>query len=136
MAEKDPKRIDGKSSLTDDQIVSEPKLKRRSFLATTGAALFGAAAVVAGVRAVAQDASQAQSSDPDAKKNTSGNQASDPDSQKGTAEAKGTDPDAKKATTGKTKKRRRRKKSSAATSGQAADQGQNPSDPDAKKPPQ
>lgn len=71
MAEKDPKVVRPESShtLTDEQIVTERKMPRRSFLTAAGALLVGAAALASGVRAVAQ-----QGTDPDSKK------AADPDS--------------------------------------------------------
>lgn len=71
MAEKDPKVVGQASSqtLTDEQIVTERKMPRRSFLTAAGALLVGAAALASGVRAVAQ-----QGTDPDSKK------AADPDS--------------------------------------------------------
>lgn len=83
MAEKDPKVVGPESSrtLTDEQIVTERKMPRRSFLTAAGALLVGAAALASGVRAVAQ-----QGADPDSKK------AADPDSK----DKKKTDPDKKK----------------------------------------
>jgi hypothetical protein len=88
-------------TLTDDQIVTERKLARRSFLRTAGVILAGGAvAIVAGRRAAAQD------TDPDAKKDTDPDQKkkdTDPDSKKGkkkgkksTKKGKDTDPDAAK----------------------------------------
>lgn len=53
-----------KVSLSDEQIVTERKLGRRSFLAATGALLLGAAALASGVSA--QDAQQ-KAADPDTK---------------------------------------------------------------------
>jgi hypothetical protein len=109
MAEKDPKVVKQESSrtLTDEQIVTERKMPRRSFLTAAGALLVGAAALASGVRAVAQ-----QGSDPDSKK------AADPDSKdkkktttkkktgtmktKTKAKAKGSDPDKKKKAAPKT----------------------------------
>ncbi len=84
MAEKDPKVVGQESSqtLTDEQIVTERKMPRRSFLTAAGALLVGAAALASGVRAVAQ-----QGSDPDSKK------AADPDTKD---KKKGSDPDSKK----------------------------------------
>src|SRR6516165_9176707 len=59
------------ATLTDDQIVTERKVPRRSFLTATGTLLAGAAALVTGVRAAAQDAGQEKKeSDPDKKKET------------------------------------------------------------------
>lgn len=108
MAEKDPKIVGQESSqtLTDEQIVTERKMPRRSFLTAAGALLVGAAALASGVRAVAQ-----QGTDPDSKK------ATDPDSKdkkkttkktatktkaKAKAKAKGSDPDSKKKAPPKT----------------------------------
>lgn len=84
MAEKDPKVVKQESSqtLTDEQIVTERKIPRRSFLTAAGALLVGAAALASGVRAVAQ-----QGSDPDSKK------AADPDTKD---KKKGSDPDSNK----------------------------------------
>ena len=100
MAEKDAKVVKQELSqtLTDEQIVSERKMPRRSFLTAAGALLIGASALASGVRAIAQ-----QGSDPDSKK------AADPDSKdkkktttkktttaKTKTKAKGSDPDKKK----------------------------------------
>ena len=92
MAEKDPKVVGQESSqtLTDEQIVTERKMPRRSFLTAAGALLVGAAALASGVRAVAQ-----QGSDPDSKK------AADPDSK-----------DKKKTTKAKTTKAKAARKAS------------------------
>ncbi|MGH9378003.1 MAG: hypothetical protein ACRD1I_04315 [Terriglobia bacterium] len=94
MADQDPKIFNQEPSqtLADNQIVTERKLPRRSFLAATGAFLAGAAVVVSGVRAAAQEAS-----DPDKKKGDSDKsdkkKGSDPDKKR----KKGSDPDKKKA---------------------------------------
>jgi hypothetical protein len=79
MADTNPKGVNQESirTLTDDQIVTERKLPRRSFLTATGTLLAGAAALVSGVRAAAQDTGQEKKeSDPDKKKE------SDPDKKK------------------------------------------------------
>ena len=71
MADTNPKGVNQESirTLTDDQIVTERKLPRRSFLTATGTLLAGAAALVSGVRAAAQDTGQEKKeSDPDKKK--------------------------------------------------------------------
>jgi hypothetical protein len=54
-------------TLTDDQIVTEKKVQRRSFLSATGIVLAGAAAIVSGVRATAGglNADDKPRSDPD-----------------------------------------------------------------------
>jgi hypothetical protein len=100
-------------SLTDEQIVTERKIPRRSFLTTAGVFMGGAAAIVAGTRATTllaspqNDPDKKKASDPDKKKaSTTGTKkasdpdkkkASDPDKKKGGAPAstKATDPDKK-----------------------------------------
>lgn len=92
MADKDPEVVNQEPSgtVTDDQIVTERKMPRRSFLAATGAFLAGAAVIASSVRAAAQETT----SDPDKKK------GSDPDKKKkkgkGWHKKKGSDPDKKK----------------------------------------
>lgn len=76
-------------TLTDDQVVTDRKMPRRSFLAATGALLLGAAAVATGTRA---GVLPQQGSDPDSKKGKQG----DPDSKKKTG---------KKTSTKKSKKK-------------------------------
>lgn len=72
MADKNPYVVNQEAprTLTDEQIVTERKLPRRSFLAATGAVLVGgAAALVSGMRAAAQDAQPPKTgTDPDKKK--------------------------------------------------------------------
>ena len=85
MADKETIHQEPLQTLADDQIVTERKLPRRSFLATSGAFLAGAAAIVSGVRASAQEAS-----DPDKKKSGDPDKT-DPDKKKGS------DPDKKKS---------------------------------------
>lgn len=88
-------------TLADDQIVTEHKLPRRSFLATAATILAGGAlAMAAAKRARAQD------TDPDSQKRT------DPDQKK-----KRTDPDAKKG-----KKKKKSKKSTKKTKDTDPDQ--------------
>ena len=68
MDEKNREGANSKSSrsLTDDQIVTEKKLPRRSFLSTSGLFLAGgAAAIVSGVRAKAASPDDAPRRDPD-----------------------------------------------------------------------
>ncbi|MGH9404106.1 MAG: hypothetical protein ACRD2P_18640 [Terriglobia bacterium] len=91
MADQDPKLVNQEPSktLADEQIVTERKLPRRSFLTAAGAFLAGAAVIVSGVKAAAQEASdpdKKKGSDPDKKKKKKG---SDPDKKK----KKGSDPD-------------------------------------------
>jgi hypothetical protein len=94
--------LDSPNTMTDDQIVTERKLSRRSFLATTGILLGGATAIVAGARPRRLGATP-QSSDPDQKQSTDPDRK-DPDKKKGTDpdrkdpdRKKGTDPDRKDA---------------------------------------
>lgn len=117
MAEKDPKVVKQESSqtLTDEQIVTERKMPRRSFLTAAGALLVGAAALASGVRAVAQ-----QGSDPDSKK------ATDPDSKD---KKKGSDPDSKKTTKTKSSDPDSKTKKK----GSDPDSKKKASDPDSKK---
>lgn len=94
MAEKDMK------SLTDEQIITERKMGRRSFLTATGAMLLGAAALASGVSA--QEA-PAKAADPDTKDKPKKKAAttkkkmaaSDPDKKK-TGKKAAADPDKKK----------------------------------------
>src|SRR5215469_9899144 len=77
-------------TITDEQIVTEKSLPRRSFLTTTGAVLVGgAAALVLGTNALgqSQDPDKAKTQDPDKAK------AQDPDKAKAPHKAKGHDPD-------------------------------------------
>lgn len=110
MAEKDLKVVKQESSqtLTDEQIVTERKMPRRSFLTAAGALLIGASALASGVRAMAQ-----QGSDPDSKK------AADPDSK-----------DKKKTTT---KKKTTATKTKAKASDPDTKDKKKGSDPDKKK---
>jgi hypothetical protein len=81
-------------TLTDDQIVTERKLPRRSFLTVAGAFVAGATAIVAGTRATSILASPQD--DPDKKK-----EASDPDKKKEASapdKKAASDPDKKKET--------------------------------------
>jgi hypothetical protein len=90
MTDKKPEEVYPVSSqtLTDDQIVTERKLPRRSFLTAAGTFVAGAAAIVAGTRATAvlaspqNDPDKKKASDPDKKK------ASDPDKKKRSAPPK------------------------------------------------
>jgi hypothetical protein len=78
-------------TLTDNQIVTERKFPRRSFLTAAGTFMAGAAAIVAGTRASTLLASP--QSDPDKKK------GSDPDKKKkkkNKGKKKASDPDKKK----------------------------------------
>ncbi|HLW79819.1 MAG TPA: hypothetical protein VKU44_09505 [Terriglobia bacterium] len=98
---------ENRKTLTDDQIVTERKLPRRSFLTVAGTLLAGgAAAIVAVGRASAQD------SDADKKEKKEG----------------ATDPDAKKKTGAKPKTKKTKPSSSQKET--------KPADPDAAKPKQ
>jgi len=88
-------------TVTDDQIVTERKSPRRSFLTATGAVLAAAAAMVSGALAGPQE----KAGDPDAKKEAK--KAADPDEKKKDGKkapakksdkksAKESDPDTKK----------------------------------------
>ena len=98
MMDKKAEEVDQKSSrtLTDDQIVTERKTPRRSFLAVAGTIVAGAAAIVAGTRATnllaspQGDPDKKKTSDPDKKKKTTKKTGGDPDKKKGS------DPDKKK----------------------------------------
>lgn len=94
-----------KVSLTDEQIVTERKLGRRSFLAATGALLLGAAALASGV--AAQDAPQ-KAADPDTKDKPKKKAGTKKAGMKKGAAKKGSDPDKKK---GEEKKKPAEKKS-------------------------
>lgn len=88
----DKNNLGSPQTVTDDQIVTERRLPRRSFLSATGAVLTGAVAIVSGLRAAPQaDPDQKKASDPDQKK------ASDPDqkkaSKKKSRKKKASDPD-------------------------------------------
>ena len=111
MPEKDPRVVKQESSqtLTDEQIVTERKMPRRSFLTAAGALLVGAAALASGVRAVAQ-----QGSDPDSKKAADADtkdkkKGSDPDSNKKRKKtaANAADPDSKAAADADSKDRKK-----------------------------
>jgi outer membrane biosynthesis protein TonB len=91
MIDKNAEATDKESlqTITDDQIVTERKVPRRSFLSTTGALLAGAAGIVSGVRASSfQNSSQ---DDPDKKK------PADPDKKPADPDKKPADPDKKPA---------------------------------------
>jgi hypothetical protein len=112
MGVNDPKnQVNQESSrtVTDDQIVTERKSPRRSFLTATGAVLAAAAAIVTGARAEPQE----KAGDPDAKK-----------------DAKAADPDQKKAAG---KKAAKSKSGTAKKSGKEGDPDQKKANPDGKQ---
>jgi hypothetical protein len=100
-----------KGTLTDDQIVTERRFGRRSFLTAVGSIVVGGAAALALGETLEAGAQQ---TDPDAKKTT------DPDSKDA---KKGTDPDAKKKSSTKKK-----------PGDPDAKDAKKRNDPDAKKP--
>jgi hypothetical protein len=99
--QKNPKAVNQEArTVTDDQIVTERKSPRRSFLTATGVVLAAAAAMVSGRLAEAQE----KSGDPDARKEA--NKGGDPDQKKAAGKKAGkksdkksekqSDPDTKK----------------------------------------
>src|SRR5215467_7430939 len=85
-------------TITDEEIVTEKSLPRRSFLTTTGAVLVGgAAALVLGTNMMgqSQDPDKAQAQDPDKTKAQDPDKAKahDPDKQRDPDKAKAQDPD-------------------------------------------
>ena len=74
-------------TVTDDQIVTERRFPRRSFLSATGAVLTGAIGIASSLRASPQsDPDQKKASDPDqkkkSKKKSRKKKAADPDKAK------------------------------------------------------
>lgn len=88
-------------TVTDDQIVTERKLPRRSFLSTTGAVLAGAAGIVAGVRAATiRNASQddpKKPEDPDKRPADPDKRPADPDKRPADPDRRPADPDKRPA---------------------------------------
>lgn len=101
MAEKSKEVVNGQNakSLSEEQIVTERTLSRRSFLTSTGALLAGAVALATGMPLMAQE----KDSDADKKKT----KASTKKSMK-----KGSDPDKKKTMTKKSAKTKKKAKAS------------------------
>ncbi len=105
MADKDTEltNLESLRTVTDDQIVTERRLPRRSFLNRTGALLAGAAGIVSGLRAstLQQDDPDKKPADPDKKKSgdPDSKKSSDPDSKKSNDpdSRKSNDPDSKKS---------------------------------------
>jgi hypothetical protein len=90
------KSTESLQSLTDDQIVTERKLPRRSFLSTTGAFLAGAAGVVSGLRAATiPNASQdtKRPDDPDKRPADPDKRPADPDKRPADPDRRPADPD-------------------------------------------
>jgi hypothetical protein len=109
-----PTDLESLQTITDDQIVTERKLPRRSFLSTTGALLAGAAGVVSGLRA-----SALRNSSPDDPK-----KPEDPDKRPADPDKRPADPDKRPADPDKRPRDSDRK---------PADPDKRPADPD--KPP-
>ena len=82
-------------TVTDDQIVTERKVRRRSFLSATGAVLAGAAGIVSGVRA--SGLQNSPQSDPDKKPADPDKKPADPDKKPADPDKKPADPDKKPA---------------------------------------
>src|SRR5690348_320406 len=105
-------------TLNDDQILTERKVPRRSFLATAGTLMAGATAIVAGARATSLVAFPQNQTNPDQQKPADPDQQkpADPDSQKPADpdQQKPADPDSQKP---------------------ADPDQQKPADPDQQKPP-
>ena len=109
---------DSTRTLNDDQIVTERKVPRRSFLATAGTLMAGATAIVAGARATSLVAFPQDQTTPDQQKpaDPDSQKPADPDSQKPA------DPDSQKPADPDSQK-------------PADPDSQKPADPDQQKPP-
>jgi hypothetical protein len=94
-------------AVTNEQIKTETKFPRRSFLSATGALVTGALAIASGVRAAAQqpntdaDKDKKKEADPDTPDKKKG---TDPDNKKNVKPKKTTDPHKKKPADSDTKK--------------------------------
>jgi hypothetical protein len=89
-------------SITDDEIVTERRLPRRSFLSATGALLAGATGVVSGLRASGlrhqgQDDPDKKPADPDKRPADPDKKPADPDKKPADPDKKPADPDRKPA---------------------------------------
>lgn len=89
-------------TITDDQIVTERKLPRRSFLSRSGALLAGATGIVSGLKASgfhhsAQDDPDKKPADPDKKPADPDRKPADPDKKPADRDKKPADPDKKPA---------------------------------------
>ncbi|MGA8029046.1 MAG: hypothetical protein WB992_18055 [Bryobacteraceae bacterium] len=94
--------LESLQTITDDEIVTERKVPRRSFLSTTGALLAGAAAVVSGVRASTlrsspQNDPDKKPADPDKKPADPDKRPADPDKRPADPDKRPADPDKKPA---------------------------------------
>jgi outer membrane biosynthesis protein TonB len=89
-------------TVTDDEIVTERRLPRRSFLSTSGVLLAGATGIVSGVRASglphsAQEDPHKKPADPDKKPADPDKRPADPDKKPADPDKKPADPDKKSA---------------------------------------
>ena len=114
------KSTESLQSLTDDQIVTERNLPRRSFLSTTGAFLAGAAGIVSGLRAAAMPNASQDTKRPD-----------DPDKRPEDPDKRPADPDKRPADPDKRPEHRERRPED--PDKKPADPDKRPADPD--KPP-
>lgn len=89
------------TTLTDDEIVTERKLARRSFLSRTGAVLAGAAGIVAGLRAAtvknASPDDPKKPEDPDKRPADPDKRPADPDKRPADPDSRPADPDRRPA---------------------------------------
>lgn len=111
--------LESLETLTDDQIVTERKLPRRSFLGTTGAILAGAAGIVSGLRAATRQ--NAPQNDPDRKPADPDKRSADPDKRPADPDKRPADPDKRPADPDKKSEDRDRKR---------GDPDKKPADPD------
>lgn len=89
-------------TVTDDEIVTERRLPRRSFLSASGALLAGATGIVSSLRASglghpAQDDPDKKPADPDKRPDDAHKKPSDPDKKPADPDRRPADPDKKPA---------------------------------------
>jgi outer membrane biosynthesis protein TonB len=87
-------------TVTDDEMVTERRLARRSFLSSTGVLLAGATGIVSGLQAsglphLAQDDPDKKPADPDKKPADPDKKPADPDKKPADPDKKPADPDKK-----------------------------------------
>jgi hypothetical protein len=127
MADKsaEPRNEESRQTLSDDQIITERKLPRRTFLSGTATLLAGGAAVlVSGARAATLNRGP-QAQDPDRKTDPDKKKASDPDRAADADKGKAGDPDRRRSSDPDRKTDPDRKKRS--------DPDRRKADPDKKK---
>lgn len=95
MSDRNTEDLEPIRTITEDQIVTEQKLRRRSFLSRTGALVAGAAGLVSGLRASSPH--RAQQDDPDKKPADPDKKPADPDKRPADPDKKPADPDKKPA---------------------------------------